>query len=99
MEYQKITNLLDNASNQPSKFRTKNWVEINDESKESYSANSDIRFKTTMPRSNLCNYADAHILAKGTITIAAAGNDAAARQVDKRDKSVVTATGLKPTTT
>ena len=31
MKYQKITNLLDNAPNQPSKFRTKNWVEINDE--------------------------------------------------------------------
>ena len=49
MEYQKIANLLDNSSsNQPSKFRTNNWVEINNESKESYSANSDIRFKTTM---------------------------------------------------
>ena len=64
MEYQKLANLLDNevalnASNQPSKFRTKKWVEINDESKESYSANSDIRFKTTMLRSNLCDYADA----------------------------------------
>ena len=44
MEYQKITNLLDIASNEPSKFRTKNWVEINDESKELYNANSDIRF-------------------------------------------------------
>ena len=43
MEYHKIANLLDNKlSNQPSKFRTKNWIEINDESKESYSANSDI---------------------------------------------------------
>ena len=31
MEYQKIANLIDNTSNQPSKFRTKNWVEINDE--------------------------------------------------------------------
>ena len=30
MEYEKITNLLDSASNKPSKFRTKNWVEIND---------------------------------------------------------------------
>ena len=57
MEYQKIANLLDNnLSNQPSKFRTKNWVEINDESKESYSANSDIRFKPTIVRSNLCDY-------------------------------------------
>ena len=45
MEYQKIATFLDNnSSNQPSKFRTKNWVEINDELKESYSANSDIRF-------------------------------------------------------
>ena len=32
MEYQKITNFLDNASNQPFKFRAKNWVEINDDS-------------------------------------------------------------------
>ena len=49
MEYQKIANLLDNnLSNQPSKFRTKKWVKTNDESKESYSANSDIGFKTTM---------------------------------------------------
>ena len=34
MEYQQITNLLDNTPNQPSKFRTKNWVEINDDSRE-----------------------------------------------------------------
>ena len=35
MEYQKIANLLDDASsNQPSKFKTKNWVEVNDESKK-----------------------------------------------------------------
>ena len=45
MEYQKIINLLDNTMNQPSKFRTRNWVEINDESKAKYD-NSKIRFKT-----------------------------------------------------
>ena len=33
MAYQKIIILLDNTSNQPSKFRTENWVEINDESR------------------------------------------------------------------
>ena len=60
MEYQKITNLLDNVSNQLSKFRTKNWVEINDESKGTYIGNS-IKFKTTVLRSNLCDYADAYI--------------------------------------
>ena len=48
MEYQKIANLLDNTLDQPSKFRTKNWVEINDESKESYGTGSDIKFKTTV---------------------------------------------------
>ena len=68
MEYQKIANLLDNnLSNQPSKFRTKNWVEINDESKDSYSANSDIRFKITMLRSNSCDNGDVYILVKRTI--------------------------------
>ena len=48
MEYQKIINLLENTSNQPSKFRIKNWVEINDESRETYNTNSQIKFKTTM---------------------------------------------------
>ena len=67
--------LDNNLSNQPSKFRTKNWVEINDASKESYSANSDIRFKTTMLRSNLCDYVNAYILVKGTITITGDGAD------------------------
>ena len=90
MEYQKIVNLLDNnLSNQPTKFGTKNWVEINDKSKELYSSNSDIRFKTTMPRSSLCNYADAYILVKGTIIITGEGTDAAARQTDERDKGVI----------
>ena len=42
MEYQKVINLLDNASNQPSKFKTKDRVEINDQSREVYNANSDI---------------------------------------------------------
>ena len=88
MEYQKIANLLDNASNQPSKFRTKNWVEINDESRGTYTSN-DIKFKTTMLRSNLCDYADAYILVKGTIRITGAGDDAAARQADERDKGAI----------
>ena len=47
MECQKIANLLNNESDQPSKFRTRNWVEINGESRENY-ANGDIKFKTTM---------------------------------------------------
>ena len=89
MEYQKIANLIDDASNQPSKFRTRNLVEINDESREAYNVNSQIKFKTTMLKSSLCDYSDTYILVKGTITIAGAGADAAARQADERDKGVI----------
>ena len=78
-----------NLSDQPSKFRTKNWVKINDESKESYSAGSDTRFKTTMLRSNLCDHADAYILVEGTITITGAGANDAAKQLDERNKGVI----------
>ena len=79
MEYQKIANLIDDTSNQTSKFRTKNWVEINDESRDTYNVNSQIKFKTTMLKSSLCDYIDAYILVKGTINVnntAAAGADA-----------------------
>ena len=71
--------MLDNASIQPFRFRTKNWVKINDDSKESHSAGSDSRLKTTMVRSNLCNYANAYIFVKGRITITGAGDDDAAK--------------------
>ena len=87
MEYQKISNLLESTSDNLSKFRTRNWVEINDESRGNY-ANSDIRFKTTMLRSNLCDYADSCILVKGRITITGAGDDAAARQADEINKGI-----------
>ena len=85
MEYQKIANLLDTGSNQPSNFRTRKWVEINDDSRETYAGN-EIKFKAAMLRSNLCDYADAYILVKGPITITGAGNDDATKQADERDK-------------
>ena len=88
MEYQKIANLLNDALNQPSKFRTRNWVEISDESRGTYTSN-DIESKTTMPRSNLCDYADAYILVKGTITVTGAGDDDAAKWLDAKDKGVI----------
>ena len=82
MEYQKIANLLESAPNQPSKFRTRNWIEINDESRGTYTSN-DIKFKATMLRSNLYDYADAYILVKGTKTITGAGNDDATKQANE----------------
>ena len=69
MEYQKIANLIDVTSNQPSKFRTKKWVEINDESRGTYNIYSQNKFKTTILKSSLRDYSDAYILAKGTITV------------------------------
>ena len=60
MEYQNIINLLDETPNQPSKFRTRKWFEINDESGGNYDANNDIKFKTSTIRSNLCDYRDAY---------------------------------------
>ena len=59
--------MLDNTLNEPSKFRTKKWVEIN-ESRRTCSTNSQIKFKTTMLKSSLCDYSDAYIFVKGTIT-------------------------------
>ena len=88
MECKKIANLLDNTSNQPSKFRTRNWAEINDDSRGTYT-NSDIKFKSTMLKSNLCDYTDAYILVKGKITITGHGDDDATRQADERDKGEI----------
>ena len=85
MEYQKIANLIDDASNQPSKFRTKIWVEINDESRGTYNVNSQIKLKTTMLKSSLCDYSDAYIIVKGSITVNnTAADDAAANNINKK---------------
>ena len=84
MEYHKIANLLNDASNKPSKFRTRNWVEINDDIKGAYSPNKQIRFKTVMLRSSLCNYSDAYILVKGNISVNNAGAGAAANSINKK---------------
>ena len=71
MKYQKIINFLENTPNQPTKFRTKKWFEINDESRGTYNTNSQIRFKTSMfmSKSSLCDYSHAHILVSGTIKV------------------------------
>ena len=96
MQYQKIANLLENTSDNLSKSRTRNWIEMNYKSRGDY-ANGDIKLKTTMLRSNLCNQADPYILVKGTTTITGSAGlpegrpEAqllAARQADERDKEV-----------
>ena len=90
MECQKMANLLNEKTinYQLSKFRIRNWVEMKDESKGTYTGN-DIKFKTTMLRSDLCDYIDVYILVKGTITITGAGDDDAAKRLDERNKGVI----------
>ena len=68
MEYQKIIYLLENTPNQLSKLRTKKLIEVNDDSNGTHETNSQINFKTEVLNSSLCDYTDAYILVKGTIT-------------------------------
>ena len=90
MEYQKAANFLDNASNKPSKFRTRNWVEINDDVRGAYCPNKQIRFKTAMLRSSLCVYSDAFILAKGNISVNnTVATAAAANNINKKVIQIV----------
>ena len=73
MEYQKITNLLDTTSDNVPRFITKKWVEVHDQSgsaEDRYKPSKQIRFKTSMLRSDLCNFTDAYIVVKGRITVA-----------------------------
>ena len=64
-----MINLLGNIQNKPSKFRRRNWVERNGESRETYNVSNQITFETLMIRSNLCDYSDACMHVKGTITV------------------------------
>ena len=88
MEYQKIINLSENTPNQPSKFRTKNWININHESRGTYNVNSQIKFKTSLLKASLCNYSDIYIyiLASATITVPKTAVAGAAAKIYKKYK-------------
>ena len=92
MEYDKINNLLlseDNESEKLSKFVTREYVRVNSLS-NTYNENKSIGFKTPMLRSNLCDYSDAYILVKGTITVTAPGVNNNANNIrDKRNRPVI----------
>ena len=87
---------MDRASNKPSKFRTRNWVEINDGIRGAYSPNKQIRFKTAMVRSSLCDYCDAYIIVKGNISL---NNTAAAAAVANNTNKKVIFKNCSPFTT
>ena len=69
MEYQKITNLLGNISDKVPRIFTKTWIEVHDQSGETYNTKKQIRFKTSMLRSDLFDYSDAYIGFTGKSTV------------------------------
>ena len=83
MEFQKITNLLDVTSDDKNlpRFVTKKWIEVYDQSEKNYSINKEIRIKTPMLRSDLCDFSDAYIVVKGKVTVTNPDNT-------KRNKAV-----------
>ena len=77
MEYQKITNSLDVTSDDVPRFITKTWVEVHDQSgsaEDRYKGSKQIRLKTSMLRSDLCDFSDVYIVVKATITVPNANN-------------------------
>ena len=97
MESQKIINLLDNTPNQPFKFTTKNWVEINDNSRGTYNTNIQVKFKTLILKSSLYDYSDAYILVKVNITVDGLG--ATSTEVEIVDKQYLKIMHRLPTVT
>ena len=89
IEYQKIINLLGSTLNQPTKFWSKTWVEITDDSRGTHNTNSQIDFKTSMLRSCLCDYNDTYTLVSGTIIITGAGADYAVKILNERNKGAI----------
>ena len=83
MEFQKIANFLDTTSDDKElpRFITKKWIEVYDQSEKNYSSNKEIRIKTSMLRSDLCDFSDAYIIVKGDITVTNPNNA-------KRNKAV-----------
>ena len=78
--------MLDSTPNRPSKFKTKTWVQINNESHGVCNIGSLIKLKTSILRSSLCDYSDMYILVKGTITVP---NPGTAADFNNRNKKVI----------
>ena len=79
MQYQKITNLLGTTPDKVSRFITKKWVEVHDQSssaEDRYKPIKQIRIKTSMLRSHLFCFSDVYFVAKGTNTVARSNNAA-----------------------
>ena len=67
MEHQKLLNLLNETNN--SKFVTRRWSIVNDNSRTNYDVGSEIIYNTAILTSNIYDYSNAYILVRGDITI------------------------------
>ena len=76
MEFNKINNLLGPAHDEVPRFITKKWIGVQSQSGSTYNTSKPIRFKTSMLRSDLCNYSDAYVWVKGAITVTNPNNNA-----------------------
>ena len=76
MEFNKINNLLDSEHDKVPRFITKNWIEVQSQSGNTYNTSKPIRFKTSILRSDLCDYSDAYVWVKGKITVTNPNNNA-----------------------
>ena len=89
MEFEKITHFLDiNSDNKDlPRFATKKWIEVYDQSQGNYNPNKEIRIKTSILRSDLCDYSDAYILVKGDITVTEPSNAKRNKEVTFRNNA------------
>ena len=88
MEFNKIDNLLGPTEDNVPRFITKKWIEVHNQSNNDYSTSTPIRFKTSMLRSDLCDYSDAYVWVRGTVTkVDAAHNNAFNRQLTLKNNA------------
>ena len=87
MEYQKIIDVLDTASNNVPRFNTKKWIGVHDHPGKIYNTNKQIRFKTSMLRSELCDYSDVYIVATGTISVTDLDKSAYDKKLDFKNNA------------
>ena len=76
-EFEKIANSLETTSDNVPRLITKNWTEVHDQSRSAenrYKPSKQIRFKTSMLRSDLCDFSDAYFVVKRTITVTGTNN-------------------------
>ena len=84
MEYQKNINLLDTTSDSVPRFITEKWIEVHDQPRSAesrYKPSKQIKFKTSPLQSDLCDYSDAYIVLKGTITVTDPDNNALQQEI------------------